>query len=166
MTPRPSSAQALRLNPNRSAYHISLGQALRSQGKHDEAIAEFREALRLDPDNAAAHRRLGEALRTQGKHDEAIAEFRAALRYSPDDVNTHYDLMIVLKAEGKVDEALPSAAETIRLLPVSTSYRGSLFDVYDEMTGALRARGDRAAAIAALGGSSASTPGVRRPWRG
>jgi Flp pilus assembly protein TadD len=54
--------------------HFNLGNALRAQGKTDEAIAEFREAIRLKPDHASAHTNLGNALDAQGKTDLAIAE--------------------------------------------------------------------------------------------
>ena len=41
------------------------------QGKHDEAVAAYREAIRLKPDVAVAHSNLGIVLIAQGKLDEA-----------------------------------------------------------------------------------------------
>jgi tetratricopeptide (TPR) repeat protein len=42
--------QSIRLKPDDASTHINLGNALQAQGKHDEAIAEWRTALRLNPD--------------------------------------------------------------------------------------------------------------------
>ena len=44
----------------------NLGNALRDQGKLEEAIASYRQALRLKPDYAEAYNNLGIALRIRG----------------------------------------------------------------------------------------------------
>ena len=76
---------AVAVRPGSAMAHTRLGIALATQGKLDEAIAEFREAIRLKPDDAAAHYNLGNALHDHGKLDEAIAECREAIRLKPDD---------------------------------------------------------------------------------
>ena len=75
---------------------------LSSQGKPDEAIAEFREAIRLNPDDPAAHMNLGNALYGQGSLAEAIAELRAAIRLKLDDARAHNNLAwaLVLPPQG------------------------------------------------------------------
>ena len=70
----------------------NLGNALHSQGKLDEAIAEYRTAIRLKPDYAEAHNNLGAALGAQGKTEEAIAECRTAIRIKPDYAEAHNNL--------------------------------------------------------------------------
>ena len=65
---------------------IALGNALRAQGKDDEAIAVYREALRIKPSEVAAHYLLAAALRDQGKDDEADDAYREASRHTPDDL--------------------------------------------------------------------------------
>jgi tetratricopeptide (TPR) repeat protein len=47
------------------AYH-GLGNALKRQGKHDDAIAAYRKAIALDPKYAVAHTALGNALMEKG----------------------------------------------------------------------------------------------------
>ena len=52
-------------------------------GKHDEAIAAYREAIRLKPDFADAHFNLGIALADRGKHAEIVAHIARPFGSSP-----------------------------------------------------------------------------------
>ena len=56
--------------------HYALGIALNSQGKRDDAIAEYREAIRLRPDYPEAHCNLGHVLRAQGNYAGSLAMLR------------------------------------------------------------------------------------------
>ena len=69
--------------------HSNLGDALKDQGKLDEAIACYRQAIELDPKFAVAHSNLGNALKTQGKLDEAIACYRQAIELDPKLATAH-----------------------------------------------------------------------------
>ena len=53
--------------------HNNLGNALRDQGKLEEAVACYHTALNLQPDYAQAEYNLGNVLRDQGKPEEAVA---------------------------------------------------------------------------------------------
>ena len=75
--------EAIRLQPDDTYAHTSLGVALGRLGKLDQAIAEQHEAIRIRPDNAYVHESLGWTLREQGKLDEAIVEYREAIRQKP-----------------------------------------------------------------------------------
>ena len=48
----------LALRPDSAAVHNSLGNALKDQGKFDEAAAEFERAVTLGPDLAEGHNNL------------------------------------------------------------------------------------------------------------
>ena len=74
----------LELKPDYAEAHNNLGNALKDQGKLDEAMACYRRALELKPDYAEAHNNLGNDLGTQGKLDEAVACYRRALELKPD----------------------------------------------------------------------------------
>lgn len=54
-----------------------------SQGRADEAIADFGEAVRLFPGDATSVQYLAMAHQAAGHREEAIAEFRKTLRLSP-----------------------------------------------------------------------------------
>ena len=94
-----------------------LGNALRAQGRLDEAIASYRNALAGEPDFADAHMSLAATLHQQGKLAEAVASYRDALALRPDLVTAHYNLGSALKALGQLDEAVASYRETIALKP-------------------------------------------------
>jgi eukaryotic-like serine/threonine-protein kinase len=106
---------AVAIRPGSALAHDTLGNALRAQGKIEEALAEFREAIRLKPDYFLAHMSLGAALVAGGKNDEAVAEFRTAIRCKPDDAVSHSNLGAALAAGGKSDEAIAEFRDAIRI---------------------------------------------------
>jgi tetratricopeptide (TPR) repeat protein len=48
------------------ALHFNLGNALKDEGKLDEAVAAYRQAIRIRPDYIRAYINLGNALKDQG----------------------------------------------------------------------------------------------------
>jgi tetratricopeptide (TPR) repeat protein len=52
---------AIALSPDYASAHSNLGDALREQGKLDDAISAYAEALRADPDFPQASENLDEA---------------------------------------------------------------------------------------------------------
>ena len=95
--------------------HNNLGDALRTKGQLNEAIAELREAIRLKKDYANAHYNLGVALFDKGQLDDAIAEFREAIRLKKDYVKAHNNLGYALRKKGQMKEAIAELREAIRL---------------------------------------------------
>ena len=90
--------------------HNNLGNALKEQGKLDEAVACYRRALELKPDFAEAHNNLGIALKDQGKLDEAVACYRRALELKPDFAEAHDNLGGALEEIGDLrgaEDSLP-----------------------------------------------------------
>jgi tetratricopeptide (TPR) repeat protein len=62
---------------------VSLGDALRREGRFALALAAYRRALELKP-SAESHYRAGLALYGAGEYREAAAEYRLALKFQPD----------------------------------------------------------------------------------
>jgi Flp pilus assembly protein TadD len=75
--------EALRLGWKDTALYMTLGQALTSQGKFDEAITQYQEVLHLKPDETDARAGLGLALEGAGRVDEAIAQYELYLQSAP-----------------------------------------------------------------------------------
>jgi predicted ribosomally synthesized peptide with SipW-like signal peptide len=99
------AARALR--PDNAAVWINLGNALRSKGQLDEAIACYQQANALDPKLAAtAQANLGIALYGKGQLDEAIARYKKAIALDPRYAAAHNGLGAALHDRGQVDEAI------------------------------------------------------------
>jgi tetratricopeptide (TPR) repeat protein len=79
-----------------SVAHFNLGAAVASQGRLDEAIAEYRKALAIKPDLVAALNNLGVALAQQHRLDEAVPRLRQAVRIDPAFASAHYNLGMAL----------------------------------------------------------------------
>jgi eukaryotic-like serine/threonine-protein kinase len=95
---------ALALRPRNPAKSVDLGNALKTKGDLDGAIAAFRDALDGHPNYVAAHKHLSLALADKGRLDEAIAELREAirLRYY---VSDHFRLAELLTRKGLAEGA-------------------------------------------------------------
>jgi tetratricopeptide (TPR) repeat protein len=96
-----------------------LAEALRLQGRFDEAVDELLEALRIDPKSARAHSGLGLAYRGQRKNTEAIAEYREAIRLDPDLIDAHNGLAVMLAGQGDLEEAVSEFRQIVRIDPDS-----------------------------------------------
>ena len=75
-------------SPDKARVHLSLGYALRRQGRYGEAIAEYRRGLatQADADTAQQLRRnLAAALIWAGRNAEAVTVLEAALAERPGD---------------------------------------------------------------------------------
>ena len=61
-----------------------MGNALKEQGKLEEAIENYTKALSIKPDYAKAYNNMGNALKEQGRLEEAIENYTKALSIKPD----------------------------------------------------------------------------------
>ena len=60
-----------------------MGNALKEQGKLEEAIAAYKKVIALKPDCAEVYSNMGVALKDQGKLEEAIEAYNKALSIKP-----------------------------------------------------------------------------------
>jgi tetratricopeptide (TPR) repeat protein len=71
--------------PGNAQAHTNLGNALKTMGRMQEAIAQYEDALRIRSDDARIH--LGLAivlLQVPGRESDAVAHLRESLRLQPD----------------------------------------------------------------------------------
>ena len=97
--------------------HQSLGKALSSQGKYEEAIVHFAEVVRINPRSSGAHYNWGNTLGLLGRYDEAIAHYAEAVRLEPDLAEAHGNWGNALVLQGKYEEAQRHFLEALRLKP-------------------------------------------------
>jgi tetratricopeptide (TPR) repeat protein len=137
--------EALRLNPNYSAAHASLGSVLSDSGDLENAIVEFRDVTRLNPKDSAARDALGLALYQKGYLDSAIVEYREAIRLNPQEAEAHYGLADALEKKGNHNAAVNEYREALRLQPeMATAHR--VPDLSDAENGASPSSSGNAAA--------------------
>ena len=74
------------------AYYVK-GIALRSMGRHSDAVVQFKKYIKQDPSDANAHLDLGETYEDMGRYGEGANEAKIALRYEKDSEDA-YDLLL------------------------------------------------------------------------
>ena len=105
---------------------MNLGSTLYSQGKMQEAIAEFREVTRINPDHAEAFYSLGVVLGDLEKLDEAMVAYRKAIQIKHDYLEAHGNLGGILRKQGKLDEAIAEYRLAVESQPDSALARYKL----------------------------------------
>ena len=108
---------ALRVAEESYVAHTNLGLAFFTNGKTDQAIAEFRAALRLRPDFAEAYNDLGVALANRGDIDGAIQAFLNALRAKPSQAPSHYNAAVLLARKGDTAAAMTHLELAVQVDP-------------------------------------------------
>ena len=104
-------------SPQKVRPHNNLGNALKHQGKYEEAIAHFNKALEINPGYAKAHNNLGTVLAAQGKTDEAIKHFGIALYINPGYAAAHSNVGVALAGRDEIEKAIVHFREALRLEP-------------------------------------------------
>lgn len=106
--------------------HNHQGIVLVSEGRLEEAVAEFSEALRLRPRFAEAHYNMGNVLSGLIKLDEAIAHYLEAVRIRPGYAEAHNNLGIALAQQGKAEEATNHFSHALQIRPSFSEARNNL----------------------------------------
>ncbi len=120
----PYLRQMLALANNSSAVSMvesALGDALKLQGKLDEALAYHQRAAARAPDMTDLHAGQGEILEQMGRSDDAIRLYRDRLMRDPSDIAVHARLNALLFRLGREEEFLASFEDAARRLPRSVA---------------------------------------------
>ena len=113
-------ARALQPEDADAQHQFKLGERLRSQHRHEQAIAAYRAALERDPDHADAHAGLGESLHRVDQHDEAISTMSRALELGvkTDTAATlHFLIAEAAQRVGRHEEAIRQLESALELDP-------------------------------------------------
>jgi Tfp pilus assembly protein PilF len=108
---------ALDVTENNYLAHNAFGNALKEEGKSNEAIRHYLKALEIKPDYAMPHYNIGHTLAVQGKLDDAINHFQKAIQIKPDFASAHDNLGYVFMIQGKIKPAIMHYAEALRIKP-------------------------------------------------
>jgi tetratricopeptide (TPR) repeat protein len=134
--------KAVHFEPDNATYNISLGKALFSLGKVDEAALAFRSAVKAEPTNADAHVYLGMALRGQSEYDEAKTHLDKAIDLDPNNGRAYFEIGLIAGAQNKAEEAEQALAKAVKLSPNDSQFwyaYGEIFRSTDRLDEAISA---------------------------
>jgi len=104
---------------DRIAGFMESGNEYVEEGKHDEAVIEFKNVLQIDPEYAAAHEALSLAYLETQKPREAYWEMSETVRLDPQNVEARLRYGTISAAIGEHDLALEQAEAVLAIDPTS-----------------------------------------------
>ena len=100
-----------------TAATLARAEALKDQGRMEEAIARYREFAQSDPDDFGGQRKLGAALLESGQLTEALTPLQRAVALQPKSAAAHYSLGYDLLQLQKFDQAQQEFQQALALDP-------------------------------------------------
>jgi len=97
--------------------HYTTGVKLASQGKLEEAIAEYSEAIRLEPRLVPAYYIRGVTYAQLGQYERAVQDYDEAIRLNPQYAQAYYSRSAAYIKLGQMERATQDYREAIRLDP-------------------------------------------------
>lgn len=91
------------------------GEALKSLGRHTEALVEFQRAAASVPDDVHVRLSMGWCYKRTGRIDLAIEALEEALQVEPGDALLHYNLACYWSLAGSKRRALKYLADALRI---------------------------------------------------
>lgn len=95
--------------------HYDKAEALRKEGKYQQAMSEYNEALKIRKDMAKPHHGIGLVYQAQGKYNQAIDEYKKALKVDPDCVFAHNDMGMAYMSAGRYSDAVAPLKKAIEI---------------------------------------------------
>lgn len=114
-----ASQELLYTAPSSYQVHELNAEALETQGKWDDAAAEYRQVLKQNPRLPSMHYRLGRILlskpRTATSTEDARREFQAELAINPNNPGAEYVLGELARQDNNFPEAIAHFAKAAKL---------------------------------------------------
>jgi tetratricopeptide (TPR) repeat protein len=101
-----ASKQAIKLNPDLAAPHITLARIAAMQGQTQLGTQELAIAHDKEPNSAEVHGARGELYQAQGKPQQALDEFQQAAVLDPDDWRWPMSLGVAEFRRGNIEKAI------------------------------------------------------------
>ncbi len=100
---------------------VKLAMELSREGKHAEAIEEYKKAIERMPDEPAIHGSMGDSYAKLGQNEEALAAYQKAVSLNTIDPAVYANMGLVLNAMGKIDESQEAFKKAAELDPASAA---------------------------------------------
>jgi len=126
--------KAVEDNPNESGYYLSLGLALRSAGRYEEANVNLETALRLNPLRPLPYvNNLAWSCLGNKQYDKAILLWNETLQRNPDYLFAFMGLTAAYELSSNKEKAHWAAENLMRVNPkFSIEVEEKMFPVKDE----------------------------------
>jgi TolB-like protein/lipoprotein NlpI len=123
------SRRAVELNPGEPVGYVHLADYMSIQGRHDDAIEQFKHALQLDPISRVYLGGFALVLHRARRYMESIAECRKALEIDPRYPNAMWFLALSLEQTGNLQESI-ATLERVAELSHAPHFRALLGRAY------------------------------------
>ena len=107
--------------PDNPQIHKIKAETLRAQGKHLEAVEEWRRALQFDPRDRETERELAASLYAGGQYLEALNTLERLLVHEPDSAVLYFLKGDCLLQQGQAEEAIAPLTRAVSILPARAS---------------------------------------------
>ena len=115
--------------PDNPQIHKIKAETLRAQGKHVEAVEEWRAALRFDPRDRETERELAASLYAGGQYLDALNTLERLLVHEPDSPVLWFLKGDCLLQQGQAEEAVAPLMKAVSILPARASLGRALLAV-------------------------------------
>ena len=115
--------------PDNPQIHKIKAETLRAQGKHLEAVEEWRAALRFDPRDRETERELAASLYAGGQYLDALNTLERLLVHEPDSPVLYFLKGDCLLQQGQAEEAIAPLTRAVSILPARASLGRALLAV-------------------------------------
>ena len=119
-------ADAVGEHPDYPDYRYRYGLLLKSAGRHEEALEQFRAAVAINPTYIKALVKLGLTAWELGRLDEATLALSQAVNLEPEYVDLHYRLGLVYADQGLWPLAVEQYREALTRVPGEDGVEASL----------------------------------------
>jgi FimV-like protein len=133
------SAAIEKYHPERPEFYLNLGDALRNDGKLEQARAQYAEALLRKPDALPELQKLALCLSSLRQYARATDVLKRAVELVPNDATTWVQLGLSYVDQGRKDDAVAAFQKAIALDPELPEAYNSLGGVWFETRDAARA---------------------------
>jgi tetratricopeptide (TPR) repeat protein len=120
------SRKAIAAKPDLIIPRLYLGDALREQGKLDDAVQTYRQILAIDPSLYDVHNSLGNLLNRQGLAREALKEYQLSLAIKSDQAMPHFKIGMILAAAHQLPQAVEEFTHSLRIDPANANAHNDL----------------------------------------
>jgi len=109
--------RAIAINSGFAPFHSNLGTIFQSQGKLDEAEAEYTVALSIAPDIPETLGNLGSVLLAKGELEQAVPCYQRAIAINPNIAEMHFHLGNALHAQDQLEDSVNCFKKALALRP-------------------------------------------------